>query len=48
MFFHHMNGGSRMNGPVDTALYDILKVKPDATDAEIKKVPFRCLGANSS
>uniref|UniRef100_A0A0R3RWE5 DnaJ subfamily A member 2 n=1 Tax=Elaeophora elaphi TaxID=1147741 RepID=A0A0R3RWE5_9BILA len=32
-----MNGGGRMNGPVDTTLYDILKVKPNATDEEIKK-----------
>ncbi|MCP9261103.1 DnaJ subfamily A member 2 [Dirofilaria immitis] len=31
-----MNGGGRMNGPVDTTLYDILKVKPNATEDEIK------------
>lgn len=40
MFFHRMNGSGRMNGPVDTTLYDILKVKPNATDDEIKKVIF--------
>nr|CRZ24875.1 BMA-DNJ-19 [Brugia malayi] len=32
-----MNGGGRMNGPVDTTLYDILNVKPNATLDEIKK-----------
>lgn len=39
MFFHGMNGGSR-GGPVDTTLYDLLKVKPNASDDEIKKVCF--------
>lgn len=34
--YHFMNGGS--SGPVDTTLYDILGVKPDASDSEIKKV----------
>uniref|UniRef100_A0A915BWQ7 Chaperone DnaJ C-terminal domain-containing protein n=1 Tax=Parascaris univalens TaxID=6257 RepID=A0A915BWQ7_PARUN len=38
MFFHHMNGGARSrDGPVDTTLYDILNVKPNATEEEIKK-----------
>lgn len=33
-----MNGGGRSrDGPVDTTLYDILKVKPNATEDEIKK-----------
>lgn len=35
-----MNGGGRMNGPVDTTLYNILNVKPNATMDEIKKVYF--------
>lgn len=34
-----MNGGARSrDGPVDTTLYDILNVKPNATEEEIKKV----------
>ncbi|VDN03143.1 unnamed protein product [Thelazia callipaeda] len=37
MFFHRMNGAARSHGPVDTTLYDILKVKPTATEEEIKK-----------
>lgn len=38
MFFNHMNGGSRSrDGPVDTTLYDLLRVKPNATEEEIKK-----------
>jgi DnaJ family protein A protein 2 len=32
----HMNGHGR-DGPADTQLYDLLRVKPDATDDEIKK-----------
>uniref|UniRef100_A0A914XA11 Uncharacterized protein n=1 Tax=Plectus sambesii TaxID=2011161 RepID=A0A914XA11_9BILA len=37
MFFHGMNGGGGRSGPADTALYDLLKVKPNASDDEIKK-----------
>lgn len=46
MFFHNMGGmggmGRGQDGPVDTRLYDILKVKPDASDEDIKKVRFSC------
>ncbi|EYC40517.1 hypothetical protein Y032_0608g593 [Ancylostoma ceylanicum] len=41
MFFHNMGGmggmGRGQDGPVDTRLYDILKVKPDASEEDIKK-----------
>ncbi|VDK51563.1 unnamed protein product [Anisakis simplex] len=38
MFFHHMNGGARSrDGPVDTYLYDVLNVRPNASESEIKK-----------
>ncbi|VDK67745.1 unnamed protein product, partial [Cylicostephanus goldi] len=41
MFFHTMGGmggmGRGQEGPVDTRLYDLLKVKPDASEDEIKK-----------
>lgn len=33
-----MNGGHRGGGPVETKLYDILGVKPNASEDEIKKV----------
>lgn len=32
-----MNGGPS-RGPVDTTLYELLRVSPNATDDEIKKV----------
>lgn len=34
-----MNGGPS-RGPVDTTLYELLRVSPNATDDEIKKVNF--------
>lgn len=47
MHFFNMNGGGMpfggMNGgpsrgPVDTSLYELLRVSPNATEDEIKKV----------
>ncbi|KAK6034192.1 DnaJ domain protein [Cooperia oncophora] len=39
MFFHGGLGGMGRahDGPVDTRLYDVLKVKPDASDDDIRK-----------
>ncbi len=40
MFFHSMNGhGPRRGGaPVDTTLYEIMGVRPNASEDDIKKV----------
>lgn len=43
MFFNMGGmGGRGRDGPVDTKLYDILGVKPSATEDEIKKVVLWC------